>query len=104
MTERCRLRAAYGDLYDGLLALLCDGDPVGINFETNEDEYAPEVDRILPRLNSAASRDDVRRIVHEEFVRWFDAETAGPPSRYDRVADELWARWRDSRARRPQPS
>ena len=44
-------------------------DPVGINFESNTDEYEPEVGTILPQLRSCKSADDVRRMVDREFVR-----------------------------------
>jgi hypothetical protein len=30
------------------------------------------------------------RVVHEEFVRWFDTPTAGSPDRYMEVASEIW--------------
>jgi len=31
-----------------------------------------------------------RLLVHEEFVRWFDADTAGPVERYKKVASRIW--------------
>jgi hypothetical protein len=56
-----------------------------------KDEYAPEVGTIIPRLQDAKSPDDVRRIQHEEFLRWFDAEeTIGREAAYDAVAHEIW--------------
>jgi hypothetical protein len=48
------------------------------------------VDTILPRLRDCRSADDVRRIVHEEFVKWFDVVTAGPPEKYQTVAKRIW--------------
>jgi hypothetical protein len=42
------------------------------------------------RLPEATSAEDVRRIAHEEFVRWFDAQLAGPPERYSAIAEEIW--------------
>lgn len=55
------------------------------------DEYAPEVDAILPLLKTAASGDEVRVIVRDEFVRRFGDEAAGPPERYDDAATAIWA-------------
>lgn len=55
--------------------------------------YEPEVGTILPRLRSCYSPDDVRRVVHQEFVRWFDASTAGPEERYAKMAAEIWSFW-----------
>lgn len=72
-------------------ALLFRHDPIGINFEKNTDEYRPEAQTITLRLPEATSADDVRRITHEEFVHWFDVETAGPPEQYSAIAQEIWA-------------
>jgi hypothetical protein len=37
------------------------------------------------------SLDDVRRIVHQEFLRWFETEeTTGPESSYNGIAQEIW--------------
>ena len=89
--EECRqFKAKYGDLFDSTAALLFRHDPVGINFEVNHDEYQAEAGSILPRLHGCQSADDVCRVVHEEFVRWFDAPTAGSPDRYMEVASEIW--------------
>ena len=97
--ERSRLTAEYRELYDKVVALLFRHDPEGINFETNTDEYEPEVDTILPRLRSCHSEDDdVLKVVHEEFVQWFGAETAGPREHYARIAAEIWQLWRKSDA------
>ena len=46
----------------------------------------------MPRLRGVETVEDVRRIVHEEFVHWFDDDTAGPAGRYQTIAEELWAR------------
>jgi hypothetical protein len=56
-----------------------------------DDEYEPEIETILPRLQDAASVTDVRTILHEEFAAWFDPDIAGSPQRYDRAAQEIWA-------------
>ena len=66
--RRADLRRRFGSLYDFVLALLFEVDPVGINFETNTDEYEPEVDTILPRLESGLAVQDLQNVVHEEFV------------------------------------
>lgn len=70
--------------------LLFRHDPVGINFDHNTDEYRSEAETITLRLPEAATEHDLRRIIHEEFVRWFDAGTAGPAERYDSIAREIW--------------
>jgi hypothetical protein len=93
LAERQQLRAEYGALFDEIAAILFELDPVGINFESNTDEYEPEVGTILPRLRSCSSVADARRVIHEEFVRWFEPETAGPESNYQEAAERIWAAW-----------
>ena len=62
---------------------------MGINVDTNTDEVEPEVDTILPRLSSATDALEVRRLVHEEFVRWVAPANAGPKEGYDGAAPEI---------------
>ena len=73
---------------------MTEADPVGINFETNTDEYDAEAETIVIALPRAAGPDDVRALTHEAFVQWFDGETAGPIERYTAVANEIWSLWR----------
>ena len=75
-------------------ALLYRHDPIGIDFGDNPGEYQPEAETIVARLHRARSVDDVRTLVHEQFVHWFGGDTAEDPDRYDSVAQELWAAWR----------
>jgi ADP-ribose pyrophosphatase YjhB (NUDIX family) len=107
MTERDRirharavLRAQFGALFDRVSAALYRADPAHINFRTNTDEYEPEVGTILPRLASCATAADVAHVVHEELTRWFDADMAGPASRYDLLGAEIWQLWCEHRAGR----
>jgi hypothetical protein len=93
LEERRRLKAEYRWLFNDVAAILFRHDPVGINFETNQDEYEPEVGTILPRLLTCHSAVDVRRVVCEEFARWFDAETASPEERFTAIAAESWGCW-----------
>lgn len=102
LEERRRLKAEYGELFDALSALLFRHDPIGIAFDNeNTDEYDPETGTILPRLRNCASSSDVQRVVHEEFVRWFDAGNAGPEERYTLIASEIWELYLSRGNRRP---
>jgi hypothetical protein len=87
-----REQAQFGqeDLLARVEALLFHDDPIGINFESNADEYRSEAQTIVLRLAEATSERDVAVIVHEEFVRWFDPQTAGPIERYRSVASAIW--------------
>ena len=95
-----RVKAEYGALFDSVSGLLYRHDPRGINFEDNPDEYDLEAETILPRLRSCHALEDVRKVVYAEFVRWFDAGTAGPPERYEEIASEIWELWQEYLARR----
>jgi hypothetical protein len=89
--RRAELRRQFGTLYDFLSALLFEVDPAVINFEINTDEYEPEVGTILPRLRNGQTVQEIQVIVHEEFVRWFGALTAGPFERYATIARRIQA-------------
>ena len=91
--ERRQLRQEYGDLFDEVSAILFELDPIGINFESNTDEYEPEVGTILVRLQACHSAQDVRRVIHQEFIRWFDKGIAGAETHYQRAAERVWAAW-----------
>ena len=88
--EKKRFKAEYGELYFKVSEILFRHDPEGINFETNTDEYEPEVETILPRLKEASSATDLRRIIREEFIRWFGADEVGPESEFEEIAQEVW--------------
>lgn len=71
--------------------ILARHDPMGlVAGGAPADEYDVEARTIERRLAEAVSPEDMRRIAREEFARWFNEETAGPESRYESVAGELW--------------
>lgn len=93
--ERRRLVQGYEHLVASIEGLLFRHDPIGINFGDNTDEYRGEAEVLVLYRGRAASVDDLRRIVHDVFVRWFDADLAGPESRYGEIAADIWALWGD---------
>jgi hypothetical protein len=95
--RRSHIKRKYPHLFNEASALLFRFDPIGINFEDNTDEYEPEVGTILPRLPHCHSSADARRVVFEEFRKWFGPETAGDEMKYDAIAAELWVLWSDNR-------
>jgi hypothetical protein len=82
------------DLVDAVSQILVLADPVGINFETNTDEYDAESETIVIGLPNAHGPEDVTALTHETFVQWFGAQIAGPIDRYTAVASEIWNLWR----------
>jgi hypothetical protein len=102
LQERRQLKAEYGQLFDSVSALLFRHDPIGVAFDNeNTDEYDPEAGTILPRLRGCESLADALRVVHQEFVRWFDADIAGPEEGYATIASEIWQLWQPHRHRAP---
>jgi hypothetical protein len=94
LQERRRLRAECGYLLDSVAALIFRRDPIGIAFESeNTDKHASDTGTILPLLRGCESASNVRRVVHEEFVRWFDAETGGPEQLYSEIPFGDWQLW-----------
>lgn len=93
LEKRRRLKAEYGKLFDKIAAQLFHRDPIGIGAGAPADEYEPETGTILPRLRNCHSEDDARKVVHEEFVRWFGVETAGPEESYREISSEIWQLW-----------
>jgi hypothetical protein len=91
--QRKQLKGEYKKLFEEASALLFRHNPIGLDFETNIDEYDPEVGTVLPRLSNCGSPEDVQRVLHEEFTRWFSPADAGPPERYRGAAVDLWELW-----------
>jgi hypothetical protein len=91
LARRAELKARFKGLHEEVSAILFEDDPLSINFQTNTDEYEPEVGTILPRLRSCASAEAVRAVVHEELVAWFGAESVGALEQYHSMADRIWA-------------
>lgn len=94
-----RQSADYLELHAQISAILFRYDPVGINFESNTDEYEPEAQTILARLNEANDSVDVRRIADEEFNPWFSGTPHNVES-LDAAADEIWTLWVSSQLRK----
>ena len=91
--RRRKLKAWYKKLYEELTKCLFDHDPIHINYEFNTDEYEPEVGTILPRLRTCKSEEEILDVVHEEFVYWFGASTAGTKKAYEKIARDIWKLW-----------
>jgi hypothetical protein len=99
--DRNQLKSQFRGLFEQVEEILFRHDPVGIafvddeNVADNPDEYAPEVEAILPRLKTAAAADEVTDIVYEEFLRFFDGEeNVGPKGAYEALSQEIWMAWK----------
>lgn len=91
MTKR-EGKAHFEALRCEITRALNEADPIGlIEGGAPLDEYAPEIGTILPRLKEASTEQTLRRIIHEEFSRWFGVDIAGSEERYDQAAKRIWS-------------
>jgi hypothetical protein len=91
--EREAIKQQYGTLFTSISDALFKADPIGINYDTNTDEYEPEARTIILRLSSAKSEEDVQSIVYEDFRRWFAPVNVGPREKYASVSAAIWKLW-----------
>ena len=96
---RAELVVGQEDIVAAIEAILFERDPIGINFETNTDEYRQEAQCIVIRLAAAQNEADANAIVYDEFTHWFSIADAGPRSRYDEVARLIWTLWERAEGR-----
>ena len=87
--DKRQIAEQYVPLFDGISAILFCHDPIGISAENNRDEYNPEARTILKRLYPDIDADELRRVIHQEFERWFGVETAGNVFRYNGAAADI---------------
>jgi hypothetical protein len=84
-------RAKYETLAAAVGRAIDEADPIGLlGMGCPGDEYSPEIGTIVPRVSKASSAGEVRRILHEEFVRWFGEGTAGSEEAYEQPALRIW--------------
>ena len=68
-----------------------DADPIGLlEGGAPADEYGPELGTIVPRVMNAQSVEEVTTVLHEEFLRWFGEDTAGPRHADEAPAGKIW--------------
>ncbi|MEL7569559.1 MAG: hypothetical protein AAGU14_03255 [Eubacteriaceae bacterium] len=89
--ERKQIKQGYENLYNEVLEILWRHDPIGIGYLS--DEYEPETGTILPRIKEASSQAELRNIIYQEFVKWFNEELAGKEENYNQIAHEIWECW-----------
>jgi|GEM_PF-1357198 len=89
-----KVRKQDPQLFKAVSAVMFKLDPMGINYQTNTDEYDPEVGLLIPQLKKCSSPDDVAGALFEIFKSQFDADMAGKRERYDGLAKEIWKIWK----------
>tara|TARA_Y100000310_G_C20278847_1_gene621618 strand:+ start:289 stop:576 length:288 start_codon:yes stop_codon:yes gene_type:complete len=80
------------DIKNKLRKIFNNHDPIGIycDKETNFDEYDPEIEGLIIRFNRSKNLDDFTSKIHTVFVNMFDKDIAGPKSKYNKLAKEVY--------------
>lgn len=79
-------------LFKQVSDILFKHDPIGINYDINTDEYEPEAGTIIQRLRKCSSSIEARKVIYEEFLRWFYNDV-GNEIEYTEIAKEIWSVW-----------
>jgi hypothetical protein len=87
--RRADLKRQYSDLFDRLEKLFFDHDPIGISYV--QDEYDPEVERLLPRIAHVTGPEQLTDEIHSIFQEMFSPEIAGPRKKYESIARDVWS-------------
>ena len=91
MISKDAMKARYQSLVAGVERPINQADPIGLlKGGAPADEYGPEIGTIVPRVVNAQSIEEVTTVLHEEFVRWFGKDTAGPRHPYEAPAGKIW--------------
>lgn len=91
MAEEALLRGRYGNLVDEVAAIMFRHDTEGLaKFGCPDDEYMPEVRRVLQQLETVKSADDMRQLVARVFQEMFDEALDATNQQLCALADEVW--------------
>jgi hypothetical protein len=90
--KRKLLKNNCSELFQQVAAILFKHDPMRLDYEVNTDEYEPEAGTIITRLADCSSYLDARKMIHEEFLRWF-YDDVGDEDEYTEIAKEIWGAW-----------
>ena len=91
MFSNAATKARYQSLVVAVKRAIDYADPIGLlEGGAPADEYGPEIGTIVPRVVNAQSIEELTTVLHEEFVRWFGDDTAGPRHPYEAPARKIW--------------
>jgi hypothetical protein len=65
-------------------------DPIGLlDMGCPDDEYDPEIERVLTYVAAYADPVSLGERIHQTFIEMFDKQIAGPPEVYQRIARQI---------------
>lgn len=78
-------------LAEKVKAIVNKHDPIGLFcMGCPDDEYSPEIERIVPKLQGTASVEQLHDEVYRTFVDMF-GDLVGPKDDYKKLSDELYS-------------
>ncbi len=67
-----------------------EADPIGLlAIGCPDDEYDPEIERVLTYVNNYTDPDSLGQRIHQTFVEMFDEHMAGSPQVYQSIAQQI---------------
>ena len=92
---RKRLQAQYRALYDEVVDIMFEIDPIGVHVHHSADKFVPEATSILARLRDARFAEDVENIVQQELRRWYGRRRLArqDPQRLARATIAICSAW-----------
>ncbi|GHO83302.1 hypothetical protein [Dictyobacter formicarum] len=96
------IKSMYGKLYDELVEILFQYDPMGITSGDHVSAYVPEVLDILPKLKEAHEVYALQNILYEVCIDQFSIMNKPVPKhnlserskqKLDAAAQEIWKLW-----------
>ena len=92
-TQRKLAREGDGPLYDSIRAILIAHNPAHLDVTRGDarDDYGLPVGTLIPQLETA-DQASLRDLLRAEMEHWY-RHVAGPPERYQVIADEIWRLW-----------
>jgi hypothetical protein len=67
-----------------------EADPIGLlAIGCPDDEYDPEIKRVLIYVSSYTDPDSLAQRIHQTFVEMFDEHIAGSPEVYQSIAQQI---------------
>lgn len=80
-----------GEFFNSISEILFKHDPIGLDFETNIDEYDYEAKLIIEKIKEQNNLNELTELIYSVFVRAFDKDTAGSKKKYESIAEEIWS-------------
>ena len=91
MAEEALLTERYGNLVEEVAAIMFRHDTEGLaKFGCPDDEYMPEVRRVLQQLETVSNADDMHQLVSRVFAEMFDEALDATNVQLRAMSDELW--------------